>query len=116
MYFDATDALVSPSPVDVLANTSTTIGTSFTQPAISRVAGTDARFLVAARRFSSLGPFVSIQVAVVSGDTLAVDGLTSLGGSQTASITVPDVDGLHGEWVAAWQQATRCRLVGASPD
>jgi hypothetical protein len=106
VYFDATDALVSPSPVNVLTNSGTTISTSFTQPAISRVASTDARFLVAARRFSGLGPFVSIYVAVISGDTLAVDDLTSLGGSQNDSITMPDVDGLHGEWVAAWQQAT----------
>ena len=105
VYFNTSDSLVAPSAFSVFSNTGG-IGASYTQPVISRASGSDSRLLIAVRRFSGLGPFVSINVAAIFSNSSAVIATTSLGGSQTASITAPDVDGFQGKWVVAWQQAT----------
>ncbi|HEX5052634.1 MAG TPA: hypothetical protein VFZ65_12735 [Planctomycetota bacterium] len=101
--FDAADMLVSPGPVDIFTDTGG-IGAAYTEPAMSRAAGNDGRFLVAARRFSGIGPSLSVSVKVVQSSTLAVVATTSMPSSQTDAIEAPDADGYDGHWVAAWEQ------------
>ena len=101
IYFDGSDSLVSPSPVNVMADGGV-LGPVFTQPEISR--GCGLRQMVVARRFSGIGPFVSVQAVVLNSESLAVEAATSFGGSSTDAIERPDVDGCEDQWVVAWQR------------
>jgi hypothetical protein len=102
VYFNSLDQLVSPSPYTLFADTSGPFAASYSQAAISRSSGQTEELLVAARRYSGIGPFISIYVVAITTYGTLLGPVASLAGSQT-SLTVPDVDGQYGKWVVAWQ-------------
>ncbi len=110
VYFNALDQLVAPSAFAVFADTGGPVPTSYSEPAVARTSGQTEELLVAVRRFSGLGPFTSISVRSITTYGTFLGPVASLGGSSTAAIGAPDVDGQYGAWVVAWQQTD-----GSSP-
>ncbi len=104
VYFDATDALVSPTAVTVFADTGGVFSSSYTQPAMSRQAGLQSRYMVVARRYSGTGPSLSISARLISSTTLATIATTSMDTTVSDSLEAPDVDGADGTYVMAWQR------------
>lgn len=103
VLFDPLDNLLAPSAASVWTDGTGPIASVYSQPAVSRQAGSDGTLLVVARRLSGIGPSYSVQLKRIAIDDLGDLGAASLG-STTDSLDAPDVDGMNGSWVVAWQR------------
>tara|TARA_R110002072_G_scaffold303063_1_gene492429 strand:- start:4898 stop:7162 length:2265 start_codon:yes stop_codon:yes gene_type:complete len=103
VYFDAGDNLVAPTAFNVYSDQGG-IGSTYREPEISRTSGDTDKFLVAVRRNSGVGPSVRTAVAVLDAALSVVGSKSSFGGLVNGSVSQPDVDGVNGHWVVAWQQ------------
>ncbi|HEX5051233.1 MAG TPA: hypothetical protein VFZ65_05640 [Planctomycetota bacterium] len=103
IWFNLSDSLLSSAAVSVYTNGGL-LGSSYSQPQISRRAAADGRLLLVARR-SSLSLASSIVCAVVPTDGSALGPFGTVYSNSAFSVTVPDVDGVAGRWVVAWQRS-----------
>ncbi len=76
----------------------------YSQPAIARAAATGGKLMVAARRFSGIGPTIGISSRLVSARDNTVSSPTTIAGNTTDEFRTPEVDGYGNEWVVAWRQ------------
>lgn len=104
VYFDAADLLVAPSAVSIWTDSTGPFASSYTVPAISRQGGVDLTFLVVARRYSGIGPQISISGRLLALTDLTVLTSTTLESTAADDFVAPDVDGANGSWIVAWER------------
>ncbi|MCB9876852.1 MAG: hypothetical protein H6835_04535 [Planctomycetes bacterium] len=80
------------------------LGSTYTQHALSKSAGVDGDLVLLMRRVNLTGD--SIAMRRVRTDGTLPGSVQTLHFSSTDDVSVPDVDGRSGRWVAAWQQYT----------
>lgn len=96
----ATSTLQSPE-FPVL--TDVVLGTLYSQPAISRTTS-NGELLVVARRAAPLTSFRGLTAAVVHTYDNTVGATLNFASSSIDDVAVPDVDGMGGRWVVAWER------------